>query len=135
MVAFATGIAASDPLRLPGEDVVAAILAGVILTALCALVDRAAESGTEPPGRARAEGWSARNDLLFSAAFATFAVLYSVDSLGEIPLLAPLPALLVALMFAVAAVRRSSLLRLAGLFLGGMYVLTGVLVSLAGTFG
>ena len=61
------------------------------------------------PARDRAEGKDARNDLLFSAAFATFVVLLSVDSTGKVPLFAPLPALLVALLFALAAVRRSLL--------------------------
>lgn len=54
---------------------------------------------------------------------------------GAVPLLAPLPALLVALLFALAAVRRSPQLHLAGLLLGGLYVVAGLLVSLVGTFG
>jgi hypothetical protein len=52
-----------------------------------------------------------------------------------IPLLAPLPALLVALLFALVAVRRSPLLRLAGLFLGGLYALVVVVLSLVSSFG
>ncbi|MBA3390623.1 MAG: hypothetical protein H0U02_14920 [Rubrobacter sp.] len=58
-----------------------------------------------------------------------------MDSAGVVPLLAPLPALLVGLLFALAAVRRSPLLRLAGLSLGGLYVLAGTLLKLMGTFG
>jgi hypothetical protein len=42
--------------------------------------------------------------------------------------------LLVGLLFVLAAVRRSPLLRLAGLSLEGLYVLAGLLVSRAGTF-
>ncbi len=45
--------------------------------------------------------------------------------LGAVPLLAPLPALLVALLFALAAVCRSPRLHLAGLVLGVLYVLGG----------
>lgn len=93
-----------------------------MLAALCALVYRA-------------DGRSARNDLLFVTAFAAFVVLLSVDSTGAIPLLAPLPALLVTFVFALAAVRWSALLRFAGLSLGSLYAVAGVLVSLAGTFG
>lgn len=77
---------------------------------------------------------SARNDLLFVAAFAAFVVLLSVDSTGGIPLLAPLPALLVALLFALAAVRRSVLLRLAGLCLGTFYAVAGILPPLTSAF-
>lgn len=73
------------------------------------------------------------HDLLFVACFAAFVVVLSVDSRGAIPLLAPLPALLVALVYALAAVRRSILLRLAGLFLGTLYALTGVVLSLVGS--
>lgn len=62
-------------------------------------------------------------------------VLLSADSTGAVSLLAPLPALLVALLFALAAVRRSPPLRLAGLCLGTLYAVAGVLVSLVGTFG
>ena len=133
VAAFVSGLATSDPPRFPGEDLVAAVVAGVILATLCALVYRAAGSGTEPPGRARAEGRSVRNDLIFSACFAAFVVLLSVDSTGAVPLLAPLPALLVALLFALAAVRRGPLLRLAGLSLGILYAVAGVLVTLAGS--
>lgn len=97
------------------------VLAGGVLAAVSVFVYRAG-------------GRSARNDLLFSAAFAAFVVLLSVDSMGAVPLLAPLPALLVALLFALASVRRSLLFRLAGLSLGVLYVLAGVLVSLAGAF-
>ncbi|HVF01092.1 MAG TPA: hypothetical protein VNA27_07105 [Rubrobacteraceae bacterium] len=82
----------------------------------------------------RAGGRSACNDLLFVAGFAAFVVLLSVDSTGAAPLLAPLPALLVALLFALAAVRRSALLRLAGLSLGVLYAVAGVLVSLVRAF-
>ena len=88
-----------------------------------------------PPERARAEGRVARNELLLSATFAALVVLLSVDSTGAIPLLAPLPALLVALLFALAAVRRSAPLRVAGLSLGVLYTVAGLLVSLVGTFG
>lgn len=121
VVAFVSGLASPGPPRFPGEDLVAAVLAAGVLAALCALVYRA-------------DGRSARNDLLLVAVFAAFVVLYSVDSTGAIPLLAPLPALLVGLLFALAAVRRSPLLRLAGLSLGTLYVVAGVLVSLAGAF-
>jgi hypothetical protein len=62
-------------------------------------------------------------------------VLLSVDSAGVVPLLAPLPALLVGLLFALATVRRSPLLRLAGLSLGVLYVLASLLLKLVGTFG
>ena len=115
------------------EDLVAAVLAVGILVALCALVRRLG-GGMGPPARDRAEGKGARNDLLFSAASAAFVVLLSVDSTGAVSLLAPLPVLLVALLFALAAVRRSPLLRLAGLSLGSLYALAGVLISLTGTF-
>lgn len=122
MAAFASGIAASDSPRFPGEDLLAAVLAAGVLAAVIVLVYRAG-------------GNSARNDLLFAAVFAAFVVLLSVDSTGAIPLLAPLPALVVGLLFALAAVRRSALLRLAGLFLVNLYVLAGVLIAVAGTFG
>jgi hypothetical protein len=90
-----------------------------------------APGGIEPPGRARVEGRSARNDLLFVATFAApVMLLSSVDSVVAIPLLAPLPALLVALLFALAAVRRCPLLRLARLFLGSLCTIGGFLVSL-----
>ncbi len=82
MATFVSGLATSDPPRFPGEDLVAAFLAGAVLAASCALVNRAGDR-------------SARNDLLFVAGFAAFVVLLSVDSTGAIPLLAPLPALLV----------------------------------------
>jgi hypothetical protein len=121
VVAFISGIAVSEPPRFPGEDIVAAILAGTILAALCALVYRAG-------------GRSARNGLFFAASFAAFVVLFSVDATGMSPLLMPLPALLVALLFALAAVRRSALLRLAGLFLGSLYALAGVLIELIKAF-
>jgi hypothetical protein len=122
VVAFITDISVSDPPRFPGEDIVAVILASTILAALCALVHRAG-------------GRSARNDLFFAASFAAFVVLFSIDATGMIPLLTPLPALLVALLLALAAVRRSVLLRLAGLFLGSLYALVAVLLSLVSTFG
>lgn len=53
-----------------------------------------------------------------------------MNSVGAIPLLSLFPALLVALVYALAAVRRSILLRLVGLFLGTLYVLAGVVLSL-----
>lgn len=121
VAAFVSGIAASVPPRFPGEDLLAAVLAGGALAAVCALVYRAG-------------GSSARNDLLFAAAFAAFVVLLSVDSTGAVPLLAPLPVLLVGLLFALAAVRRSALLRLAGLCLGTLYAAAGVLLSLTSSF-
>ncbi len=46
-----------------------------------------------------------------------------------------MPALLVALLFALAAVLRRLRLRLAGLSLGVLYVLAGLLLKLMGTFG
>lgn len=119
VAAFVSGFAVSDPPRFPGEDLLATVLAGGVLAAVSVFVYRA-------------DGRSARNDLLFVAGFAAFVVLSSVDSMGAIPLLAPLPALLVALLFALAAIRRSPLLRLAGLLLGVLYVLAGVLLALAG---
>lgn len=121
VAAFVSGIAVSAPPRFPGEDLVAAVLAGGVLAAVWALVYRAG-------------GRSARNDLLFVAAFAAFVVLLSVDSTGAVPLFALLPALLVALLFALAAVRRSALLRLAGLCLGTLYAAAGVLTSLTSSF-
>ena len=135
VAAFVSGLAASDPTRFPGEDLLAAVLAVGVLFTLCAPVRRAAESGIEPPGRAGAEGRVARNALLLSATFAALVVLLSVDSTGAVSLLAPLPALLVGLLFALAAVRRSALLRLAGLSLGVLYAVAGLLVALARAFG
>ena len=86
-------------------------------------------------GRASAEGRVARNELLLlSATFAALVVLLLVDSTGAVPLLASLPALLVAFLFALGAVRRGALLRSAGLLLGVLYALAGLLVSLAGAF-
>ncbi len=134
VVAFVSGLASSGPARFPGEDLVAAVLAGAVLAAVCALVRRAG-GGVGPPARDRAEGKGSRNDLLFSAVFAAFVVVLSVDSRGAIPLLAPLPAFVVGLLFALAAVRRSLLLRLVGLSLGVLYVLAGLLLKLIGTFG
>jgi hypothetical protein len=58
-----------------------------------------------------------------------------VDSTGAVPLLAPLPALLVAFLFTLAAVLRSPFLRLAGLLLGVLYTPASVLLSLMSTFG
>ena len=88
------------------------------------------------PARDRAEGKGARNDLLFAATFAVFVVVLSVDSGGRaIPLLALLPALVMALLFALAAVRRSLLLRMTGLSRGILYVFVGLLFKLMGTFG
>lgn len=116
---FVSGLALSDSPRFPGEDLLAVVIAGGGLFLLCNLVYRAG-------------GRSSRNDLLFVAGFAAFVVLYSVDSAGAIPLLAPLPALLVALLFALAAVRQSPLLRLAGLVLGSLYVFVGVMLALTG---
>ncbi len=121
VAAFVSGLAASDPPRFPGEDLLAAVVAGGVLATLCALVYRAG-------------GRSACNDLLFVAGFAAFVVLLSVDSTGAVPLLALLSALLVALLFALAAVRRSALLRLAGLCLGTLYAAAGVLTSLTSSF-
>ncbi len=132
VAAFVSGLATSGPPRFPGEDLVAAILAGAVLAVLCILVRRAG-GGLGPPARDRAESKGTRNDLLFSAAFAAFVVVLSVDSRGAIPLLALLPALVVALLFALAAVRRSLLLRLAGLSLGVLYVLAGLLLKLMGS--
>ncbi len=121
VAAFVSGIALSNSPRFPGEDLLAVVIAGGGLFLLCNLVYRAG-------------GRSARNDLLFVAGFSAFVVLYSVDSAGAIPLLAPLPALLVALLFALAAVRWSPLLRLSGLVLGTLYVFAGVMLSLIGAF-
>lgn len=104
VAAFVSGLAVSDPPRFPGEDLAAVLAAGVLAT-LYAFVYWA-------------NGRSTRNNLHFIAVFAALVVLFSVDSTGAIPLLASLPALLVVLLFALAAVRRSALLRLAGLVLG-----------------
>ena len=134
VIAFVSGIASSDPPRFPGEDLVAAVLAGGVIWATSILVRRAG-GGVGPPARDRAEGKGARNDLLFAATFAAFVVVLSVDSRGAIPLLALLPALVMALLFALAAVRRSLLLRIAGLSLGILYVFVGLLFELIGTFG
>lgn len=71
VAAFVSGIAASGPPRFPGEDLVAAVLAAGVLAAVSVLVYRA-------------DGRSARNDLLLGAAFAAFVVLLSVDSTGAI---------------------------------------------------
>jgi hypothetical protein len=57
-----------------------------------------------------------------------------VDSTGAVPLLAPLPALLVAFLFTLAAVLRSPFLRLAGLLLGVLYTPASVMLSLLSTF-
>ena len=121
VAAFVSGLALSDSPRFPGEDLLAVAIAGGGLFLLCNLVYRTG-------------GRSARNDLLFAATFSAFVVLLSIDSAGAIPLLTPLPALLVAFLFALAAVRGSPLLRLAGLVLGSLYVFAGVMLSLAGAF-
>lgn len=121
MAALVSGLAVSDPPRFPGEDLLAAVLAGGVLAAACPLVRRVGGKGS-------------RDDLLLATAFAAFVVLLSVDGTGAVPLLAPLPALLVALLFALAAVRRSTLLRLAGLCLGTLYAAAGVLSSLTSSF-
>jgi len=134
IVAFVSGLASSAPARFPGEDLAAVVVASGVLWAASVLVRRAG-GGIGPPARDRAEGKGARNDLLFVACFAAFVVLYSVDSAGAIPILSLFPALLVALVFALAAIRRSLLLRLAGLSLGVFYVLAGLLLKLVGTFG
>jgi hypothetical protein len=133
VVAFVPGIA--TPIRPTStvKNLVATVVVGAVLATLCVLVYHAAESGTEPPGRIRAEGQSARNGLLFSARFVAFVVLLSVDITAAVPLVAPLPALLVALLFVLSAVHRSLSLRLAGLVFGILYVLASVLISLART--
>ena len=120
VIAFVSELASSGPPRFPGEDLLAVAVAVGALAALCSLVYRAG-------------GTYVRNDLILVAVFAAFVVLRSVDSAGAVPLLAPLPVLLVALLFALAAVRRSPRLHLAGLVLGVLYVAAGLLVSLVGS--
>lgn len=122
VIAFVSGLASSGPPRFPGEDLLAAAVAVGALAVLCSLVYRAG-------------GAYVRNDLLFVAIFAAFVVLRSVDSAGAVPLLVPIPALLVALLFALAAVRQSPQLHAAGLLLAVLYALAGLLVSLVGAFG
>ena len=58
-----------------------------------------------------------------------------MDSTGVVPLLAPVRAVVVALLFALAAVRGSLPLRLAGLCLGVLYALAGTLIRLLSFFG
>ena len=54
------------------------------LAALCLLAHRVGGSGIGPPARARAEGPSARNSLLFAAAFSAFAVVFAVFVFGRV---------------------------------------------------
>lgn len=84
--------------------------------------------------RLRGDDRSSRNDLLFAAAFAAFVVFLSVNSTGAAPLLAPLPTLLVAFLFALVTILRGPFLRLAGLLLGVLYTPASVLLSLLSAF-
>ncbi len=108
------------------------MVAGGVIWAASILVRRAG-GGVGPTARDRAEGKGVRNDLLFAATFAAFVVVLSVDSRGAIPLLALLLALVMALLFTLAAVRKSLLLRIAGLSLSILYVFVGLLFELIGT--
>lgn len=101
-----------------------------MLAVLCVTARRAGGVGVEPPARARAEGRSIRNSLLFAAAFSAFAVVFAVFAFGRVAPLALSPAVLVALLLTLGAARRSPFLQLAGLSLGVLCALAGLAVSL-----
>ena len=122
------------PALFPGEVLAAAAAAAMGLAALAAVVRGVAGAGIGRPGRARAEGRSARNSLLFAAAFSAFAAAFADHALGRVSPLLLLPAALVALVLALGAARRSPLLSFAGVSLGVLYALVGLAVSLTRAF-
>ena len=132
-VAIVSGITSADPPRFPGGSLAASALA-IGMLALLSVAAQRAGGGGEPLARACARGRSARNSLLFAAAFSAFAVEYAVYALGRVSLLAVCAAALVTFLLALAAIRRSALLRVAGVSLGSLYALAGVAVSLARAF-
>ena len=125
---------AGSPRFFPGEDLTVAVLACAGLAGAYALVYRTAGARIEPAGRARAEGRATRNSLLFAATFSGFAVVFAVFVFGRVPSPSLIPAVLVALLLALSAVRRDPLLRPAAICAGFLYVLAGLAVSLARSF-
>ena len=129
------GLAPSgSPRFFAGEVLAVAVLACAGSAGACALVYRTAGARIEPAGRARAEGRATRNSLLFAATFSAFAVVFVVFTFGRVPSPSLIPAILVALLLALSAVRRDPLLRLAATCAGFLYVLAGLAVSLARSF-
>jgi len=132
VLALVSGITSADlPLSLGGALAVTALAIGA-LAGLSVLVRRVAGAGIEPPGRARAEGRGARNSVLFAATFFAFTVVFAV--FAQISPLSLFPAALVTLLLSLAAVRRGTLLRLAAICVGVLYVLACLVVSLARAF-
>ncbi len=66
--------------------------------------------------------------------YSAFAVIFSVFAFGRVSPLSLLPAVLVAVVLALGAARRSPLLSLAAICAGVLYALVGVAVSLARAF-
>ena len=66
--------------------------------------------------------------------FSAFAVIFASFTFGRVSPLSLLPAVLVAVVLALGAARRSPLLGLAGICVGVLYVLVGLVVSLARAF-
>lgn len=129
--AVVSGLTSADPIGFTGGIPAASTLALGVLAVLCVIARRAGGGGIGDPARARAEGRSARNSLLLSATFSAFAIVLAVFVFGRVPSPSLIPAVLVVLLLALAAVRRDPLLRLAAICAGALYVLAGLAVALA----
>ena len=132
--AVVSGLTSADPIGLTGGTLAASTPALGVLTVLCVIARRAGGIGIGDPARARAEGRSARNSLLLSATFSAFAVVLAVFVFGRVPSPSLIPAVLVALLLALAAVRRDPLLRLLALCAAVLCVLAGLAVAVAQSF-
>ena len=134
VAASVSGITSAEPPRFPGGHLAASALALGVLAGLSVLAQRVGGIGIGDSARAWAEGHSARNSLLLAAAFSAFAVNFTTFAFGQVSPFSLLPAFLVAVLLALGAIRRSSLLHLVGIVVGVLYALAGLAVSLAKAF-
>ena len=133
-VAFISGLTSVEPPRFPSGNLAASAFALGVLAVLCVIARRAGGIGIGDPARARAEGRSARNSLLLSATFSAFAIVLAVFVFGRVPSPSLIPAVLVALLLALAAVRCDPLLRLLAVCAAVLCVLAGLAVAVAQSF-
>ncbi len=122
------------------ENLFAASVAGAALAGVSILVHQASSSEARGspntyPRRGSVEGASSRNEFLYTAAFSALVALLSVEgSPGRVSPLSLWPALLVALLYALAITRRSPRLRFAGLVVGSLYTIGVLVIALARAF-
>ena len=135
VAASVSGLTSAEPPRLPGGHPAASALAIGVLAVLSVLAQRVGGIGIVDPARARAEGRGARNTLLLAATFSAFSVVFAVFAFGRVLAPSLLPSLVVAVLLAIATIRRDFRLLLAALCAVVLCVLAGLAVSVMRAFG